>query len=281
MKTGILFFITICLSLVVVPLAMAHPGGGPPFLKVNGVIANTNPYSPLQEDNAPGKYIVGQNIEFRIDSKALGVPQEIVDRSKFRWSFEQGDTNYSYGISASHIYMDARTHIATLDVLAPDTTEYMNLDTVLINVVPDKNYQLPSVDISVQVPNLTSTTKAQFHAITISPHIQISRYVWSFGDGSNDVTGESANHFYHGTDFAYLVSLKATDSKKYIVYSGIIAGANKGKLYFENPYNKNAKVTVTVGEANNQVSSWLPFGIVFIVLGVVLIAISFVFLRKK
>jgi len=79
MKYVLLFVvIVLCALLVTTSYTFAHPGGGPPFLKINGVYADTDSYSPQLEDISQSLYEKGEELLFEIDTTALNVPPKIV-----------------------------------------------------------------------------------------------------------------------------------------------------------------------------------------------------------
>lgn len=262
-----------------VPFALAHSGTGPPFLSINGKLANTNPYSSAMEDFGPQNYLTGQPITFSLDMKALNIPPSVAENSKFRWSFSNSNKNYEYGQELSHTFTIPQTYFVTLDALPPETETYVPLDTIQINVLPNNNYHLPKDTISVRVDSIKSTSPIQFLSnVTLDPSATSVSYFWDFGDGDSS-REKNPTHIYQGTDFAYLVSLKLTDSNKFVTYTGLIAGANNGKLYFEDPFTKNKKISVhdasqdTIPYVNKLL---LPFVIVLVVsIGI------FVVVRKK
>ncbi len=251
----------------------AHAGSGPPFLRINNQLANTNPYSSAMQDLAPQKYSSGQSLHFAIDLHALNIPQSIADTTQFRWKFSTDDLKYEYGSEVSHTYTIPKTYLVTVEVLPPQTQTYIPLDVVQINVLPNHPYTLPNDVISITIDSLTSTSPIHFLSSTkLDPSAKSITYFWDFGDGDSS-REKNPTHVYQGTDFAYLVSLKLTDSNKFVAYTGLIAGSNNGKLYFENPYNKKKKIAVNTGLADRLLPRSLQ-PLLMIVIGIVILTVT-------
>src|SRR5579859_5562686 len=118
----------------------AHVGGGPPFLEVNGVYAQTNPYYfndpviTIPQDYTGKSYMVNQQIDLFVDLNQLLVPPEIAAQTTFRWTFEEGGQEYAFGVKQKHTYTKPGSYLISLDVKAPGETQYTLIDTVQIDV---------------------------------------------------------------------------------------------------------------------------------------------------
>src|SRR5574337_885091 len=153
-KLCLLFIVYILFTINHIPVAEGHLAGQPPFLKVNGVYAQLYPVPvtslynfDLPQDQPPDNYLVNQPINFELDKGRLPAPSEVIDKTKFDWDFADG--SHDQGLKTSHIYTKMGSYI--LKIYADDNTtpKPQLIESVLINVLPDKSYQLPKAIIKV------------------------------------------------------------------------------------------------------------------------------------
>jgi len=186
----------------------AHLAGQPPFFKINGTYSGYYPvYSTslssltLPQDLAPDKYLVNQPIEFEIDTKQLQkvVPEEVIGKTKFIWDF--GDGEKREGVKNTHIYTKMGSYILTIhadtSAIEKDIPPQL-LQSVLLNVLPHKDYKLPqsvimvngktSKDPITDVLSFEFKEKLHFDAYrSTAPSSSIVSYFWDFGDGQSDI----------------------------------------------------------------------------------------------
>lgn len=196
---------------------LAHSGGGPPFLLINGTYAQTNPYYlggpqvPVSQDLPPEKYIVNEPLQLVIDTTKLQVPKDIIDQSSFRWSFYDGSKDYHYGTKLSYTYPKVGSFLMNLEVKGPQDQEYFLLDTVQMNIVPSQGYQLPTAKIATTDTKFLSGKPIHFVAqTTADPSSGIQSYHWYF---SNQKAGQDQNPIYTYTEklFVEYVFLQVVD----------------------------------------------------------------------
>lgn len=150
---GLFVFFYLLSSIFFLPVS-AHTLGQPPYFKVNGEYANLYPVPltslsdfALPQDMTPGKYLVNQEIYFELDVSKLPAPPNVVKKTKFSWDF--GDFGKGSGLVEDHTYTKIGSYI--LKIYADDgtTPTPQLLESALINVLPDKNYELPQAVIKV------------------------------------------------------------------------------------------------------------------------------------
>jgi hypothetical protein len=140
-------------SLVLAEPARAHVGMQP-FLLVNGKYADTYPvYSAsienfiLPQDVAVENFLVGQNIEFTIDLKALPpIPEDLQGKIKFVWDFKDGTRGE--GLKIQHKFNKIGPYI--VDLQTDDGTGLQSMDLILVNILPDASYKLPQSIVKVE-----------------------------------------------------------------------------------------------------------------------------------
>ncbi len=277
------FFVTI-IFFTIAQSAFAHAGGGPPFVKINNIFANTNPYSPALEDKAPENYLTSQPIDFLVDTQALNVPPDIIKNSIFRWDFADGSKTETT-THTTHSFSAQKTYLVKLDVQAPGNESFIPLDVIEVNVLLNQGYKPPFSSLIVQTGSLNVSDPLLFKSKTIVDSSSIiTSYLWDFGDGTTSAEKEPV-HKYKGKDFSYLVSLRITDSKGFSSYSGFVVSANNGKLDIVNPFDKANPVKIEKISENNSTISAPKTSLILIVLvgGIFIIGLTmlFAFLKKK
>src|SRR3989338_2486777 len=132
----------------------AHPACLPPFFKANGQF-NKYYHVPLQSDiiNLPqsdidGTFIVNIPITFEIDPNLLPFPKNIVNTLKYSWDF--GDGGKGEGFKNTHTYREPGSYIFRLNAEPkPTYVSQTDLESVLINVLPDPNYSVVTPTIVI------------------------------------------------------------------------------------------------------------------------------------
>ena len=209
-----LLLLTFYLSLFTSPIS-AHLLGQPPFFKINGQYSGLYhvPISSTQfdipQDNSPKTVLIGEKIDFEIDTQAMQIPPDVVVSSKFMWKFGDGSTGS--GLKSSHTYQKAGSHILTIDVSYAQVPEATLLQSVVINVLPDKNYQLPTVKIKVNnqepkdpivdIVQLKYDQQVNFQAeAKASEGATISSYQWDFNDSETANTANVSHAYKNDQD---------------------------------------------------------------------------------
>lgn len=197
--------ITICglgLFLAKPNITFAHEEGQSSFFLINNKYADLYPiYTTslpnfkLPQDLAPENYLVSKPINFEIDSDALPFSKQVTDQTTFHWDF--GDGEITEGLVNSHIYKKIGTYllIITADYhgsYKPDTKQ--PLQAILINIVPNKDYQLPKAVIKVNKriindpdqPLEIAKGDVELDATSSKPgSAKITNYFWDLGDGKD------------------------------------------------------------------------------------------------
>lgn len=204
----ILFLLIFLFQGLVTPIS-AHMMGQPPSFKVNGVYTNNYPIPAtsipdlvLPQDIAPQNYLVDDPLNFEIDTTKLPIPLNIVQKLQFSWAFGDGATGQ--GIANTHAYQKIGSYILTINAQEPDDPTNYLIQSILINIVPTQNYQIPQAVISVlgkvvtnpqQVINSNFSNSVQFDASGSKSSSQILSFKWDFGDGTES-TQPSVSHQY-------------------------------------------------------------------------------------
>lgn len=240
---------------------LAH-AGGIPFLKINSKYAPANPNyyaAPDLKDNIPQdlgaeKYLIEQSITLEIDTSVIPVQKDLIDKAVFRWGWEDGSTQYDYGLKVSHLYHKIGTHIASLDVKAPDEATFTPYDTIQLDVVDNPNYQLPTATITVGGQGLKTGQPINFTAqLNINSKAKITNYYW-FVEGQKIENKASINHTFNDKDFFQLVFLKYTDSFGFSAYSGAWLEGINGEIKLDFPPNAHDQVILSKEAISAQAS---------------------------
>lgn len=224
-------FILILLFIFCWPVEVsAHLVGQPPFFRVNGSYANLYPVplTSLNDFNLPqdlpsDNYLVGVPINFELDTTQLPVPPEIVQKTKFFWDF--GDGGKSSGLRNTYTYKKMGSYILTIKVDDGTVPEPQLLESVLINVLPDKSYQLPQAVISVNFKQskdpltdiliIDMTKLVQFDASLSKSTSKITSYIWDFGDTTEDHS-QNPTHLYQKINDQNFVVLRIENSDGFL-----------------------------------------------------------------
>ena len=222
-RVKLLSFVSLFLLFITVTSSTFAHREGVPILKMNGQLVkiyfdrNFSDFVfdlPYDADKAPENYIVNQKIDFEIDVSKFPVPQELLEKSEIIWNY--GDGTEEKGItklSASHIYTKSGTF--TIDIFADvrnagfPEMEPEPLQTVIVNILPNKDYRLPEAVIKINDEVITGfnnpestnsatesgrkasktfkidfNNKLTFDASNSNPGTaKIKSYRWSFGQG--------------------------------------------------------------------------------------------------
>lgn len=244
----------------------AH-GSGPPFFKINGKYAQTNLLYlgipefrfPISQDNTPEeKYLVNKDIEFEIDTSQLLVPQEIVRKSTFRWTWEKDSKDYTYGTKQSHRYSKIGSKLITIEVKSPDITEFVAINTVLIHVVPNDSYKLPKIEIVKIGNNQKLNQPVTFGAKVEEGTSSIKSKIWFLDQNTYKENEDFPIYTYTQATFTNFVFLEAQDEQGFLIYDGVQVNSNEGTLRFIDLVEKEDIKSVERGEVSRE-ASVLPY----------------------
>lgn len=223
-------FIILLLTLVFFPApVLAHMMGQPPFFKINGVFTNLYPVPTsstndfdLPQDIADKSFLVGESLQMELDVNQLPILPEIIDNTTFSW--EYGDGAKADGLKNTHIYTKPGSYFMTV-YAKYQTDEPQLIQSTLINVLPDHNYQLPQAKLMANGQEsrdpLTDIIKVDFKkAVSFSSEnsfaqSKIVKYYWDFGDGRSS-TEPNPTHMYAAETTEVFPVLRVTDDQGFI-----------------------------------------------------------------
>lgn len=256
----------------------AHAGGGPPFLLINGKYAqNNNLYAgganiTISQDNAPEKYLVNQPIQFKVDAEKLLVPKDVIEKSTFRWSWEDGSQDFAYGLEGSHTYPKQGSYLLTLSVKGPEEADFLVLDTVQMDILPQPGYKTPAVNIAVVGKSYKTSKPISFKSkATTDPSTSVQTYEWHFGNEVPITTAEASYTYKDSYLFDYIF-LKITDANGFYTWDAIQVSADNGAIeFFSLQANSAAVQTSNSGLPVPSVKTALAgsgIGILAIIIGI-------------
>lgn len=188
----------------------AHLPGQPAFFKVNGIYANyyhvpstsLSDFS-LPQDQGPTNYVKNEPIEFEVDTGRLGIAEDVKDTLKLYWDY--GDGTKSQGRITNHIYKKIGSYMLTVHADDGQAPTPQLLESVRINILPDKDYKLPTAIITINdkqskdplsdVLNIDLRNEVTFDSSKSIITGEASSYTWDFGDGRS-ATGKEQKHRY-------------------------------------------------------------------------------------
>jgi len=244
------------LSLLFPKPTLAHGSGFLPFFKIDGEIANSyflqnvgvfSSSLNIPQDVANKRYFVGEAVDFEIDLPQLETvfTPEVMDKLEFAWDF--GDGQKGQGTKNTHIYNNPGSHILTItaDYGDPDTQPLL-IESALITVVPDRNYQLPQPVLMV---NGKQGAKKDYNILEFdlakpltfsaqnskSTSSKITSYSWDFGDDAS-AKGSIIEHQYKLPQAFATVVLRVSDNKGFFADTYINV-RNSGKNEPNGPKN--------------------------------------------
>ncbi len=192
-------------------MAFAHLSNGLPFFKINGQYSALYPVPVtslenfnLPQDLAPSNYLVNQSLNFEIDITKFSVAPEIVAKTKYNWDF--GDGAQVHGLAATHTYTKIGSYILSIYADDGQTPKPQLFESVLINILPTMDYQLPKAVIKVNgqevknplvdVLKFAFNGKLKFDGTSSSANSsRIVYYFWDFGDRQSSGS-EVATHSF-------------------------------------------------------------------------------------
>ncbi len=218
----------------------AH-GSGPPYVKINGDYALSNPILNIAQPTkftvgadvaSASGYLIGKPIAFSIDEQffpnpylqaqnPFGLPvtnAPDVPKALFRWDFKDGSA-LTEGTSVTHIFTKPGTYVVDLQVkFAGKTEEYSTVNTIQMDVLPTQSYTRPQARIRV---NDTTIENQERDTADIKPAVPVSfdasnsvgsvvKYEWDFGDGKGSQE-KVTTHRYSRDEYFPVAVLRVTD----------------------------------------------------------------------
>lgn len=232
--------------------AVAHVGGGPPFLMVNGVYAQTNPYYfngqaiTIPQDFTGKTYTVHTPITLFVDTKQLLVPPDVANASTFRWTMAEGSKEHSFGQKLVYSYNKPGSYIISLEVKAPGETNFLLIDTVQLDILPNATYKLPQVHIAVATDHRQGEKPMVFQSnFSVDPATKIASTTWGFGDGKTATQPTVLHTYTNLPEYATIpVVFRVQDTNHFSSYAGVILISNKGTLHFVDTVGKENPIPV-------------------------------------
>ncbi len=208
----------------------AHLIGQPPYLKINGQYANLYPVPltslnnfDLPQDLAPDNYLVNQPVSFELDKGRLPVPPEIIEKTKFNFDFT--DNTHEQGLIVSHTFTKMGSYIVKIYADDGTTPKPQIIESILVNIVPNKNYLLPQAKIIVNdkfskdpltdILQFSFQDKLEFDARKSSGQASIVEFFWDFGD-QKSAFGPTQTHQYPNDLSQTFVVLRVKDKNGFL-----------------------------------------------------------------
>ena len=209
--------------------ARAHLPGQMPFFRINGVystlypvLVSSVPDFVLPQDSAPDVYLVNTPIEFEIDVSMLPFPPEIASNSSFLWDYGDGTTGV--GLKNTYAYQNIGSYILSIDIQDPTGATQL-LQSVVLNIVPDKGYKLPRATITVNgkvvkdplvdTVNIDQAEEVMLTANTSEASTDIVEYYWDLGD-REQANGQTVIHNYNIEEWMFFPVLRIKDKNGFI-----------------------------------------------------------------
>jgi hypothetical protein len=207
----------------------AHGSGLVPFFKINGKIPDTHPLTKeniipatftVPQDLSTDTYLVRQPITFKIDTSLLaqGYTKDVIDTLHYRWIF--GDGTKAVGLENTHTYNKIGSY--TVEIYADfsdDSVEPQLIESVQLNILPDKNYKIPQPIIIVNRQDgdkIAMHNPVRFEVVFhTKPSATIASYVWEFGDGKTG-KNEMEIHTYDGEQYLAAPVVRVVDANGFV-----------------------------------------------------------------
>ncbi len=265
--------------------ASAHLAGQPPYFKVNGIYSSLYQVPTTSLDNfnlpqdiSPQNFVVGDNVNFEIDTSQLPVLPSVLGDTKFYWDF--GDGEKGEGLKQSHVYKKSGSFFLVINAQYQQEHSQL-LQSMLINILPSKNYKLPKAVIKVDnftpldpltdIYSVRPSSKLTFDASgSNGGDSKIESYFWDFGDENSGTKIQDIHVFDKKYAQVFpVIRVKTQD--------GFIADS-----FMEIKMDPNASISPLVNMAtkkNNDLSdSWK--NIIGVIIGIIIFIIIIFFSRR-
>lgn len=213
--------------------AYAHLIGQAPFLKINGQYANLYPVPltslnnfDLPQDLGPDNYSLNQIINFELDKTRLPAPSDIISKTRFDWDFT--DDTHEQGLTTRHQFSKIGSYIIKIYADDGTTPKPQLIESVLINILPDKNSELPQAKIFVNgksskdpltdILQFSFQDKLELDGSKSSTQNSIAEYFWDFGD-QKSAFGPIQTHQYSANLSQVFVVLRVKDKNGFLADS--------------------------------------------------------------
>jgi hypothetical protein len=231
--------------------ASAHLGNGPPFMKVDGVYTQTNPYNQgsstltMSWDAAPKHYLINKPVTFLIDvpvlMSATTLPISFAKEIKIRWTvatgdnFEKKENTSASGNAYTRTFTKPGSYLIIVEAKLPADSDYILINTIQVDVLPNAAYHTPAPSAYVGTQNDDPGKNVLFVSDTLNdPSTKIKRYIWDFGENqlhdgpSIDRKLDRANSMGTETIFHRVI-----DGNGFVADVGFVADKVGDKLQFD------------------------------------------------
>ena len=177
------------------------------------------------------------NFELDVDQLKQVVPEDVINHTTFLWKF--GDGAKGTGLKNSHTYTKMGSHTLTIDA---DTSSFEKgtapvlLQSIRLQVLPDRSYQLPQTTIHIngQEAYRDPTTKTLENVFSINlqqpvlldavlankPSVKIVSYLWDLGDESVGHEQRMSHEYKNAPDVVF-PALRVKDENGFIVDTSV------------------------------------------------------------
>lgn len=288
-KQLIFSFVIFLLFLISPKPALAH--GGPPFIKINSEINNSNQIFSgsilfkITYESAKNDFVVGNSLNFQIEKSLLPVAPSSVTDNSFVWDFGDKSDNEA-GLDVTHKYSKPGSYFVILKVKDPNYQEAIEFESIMVNIVPNKDYALPVAVIKVngKVYNdplknpilLEKGDNVEFDATASKGNIK--SYKWDFSDSSSLETKGKLNHnfnFNSPYSYSFFPILRVEDQNGLI--SDAIVQISNQSIQGTGKASSAAKTSTSTKPSSSN-------GIYFLVAGILIVffsGLTFIYFKKK
>lgn len=246
--------IAICIFLFFLVSPVSAHVGGIPIAKINGEYVRPNfAYVGVQPDKqmivsqdvGSEAFLVGSELSFEFEPQKLGLTEQIISQSEFRWRWSERPDEITQGLSASHTFTTPGSHIIAIEGKTMYESAFSVIDTIQVDVVPFSGYLLPTVEITREDVELLLNSPATFYSkTTTDKRSKIVSYLWKF-DESTYLDIPNPTYTFTNPSFFGPIFLQVKDSQ------GLIATTAPGF------YAEDNKIFTSVAVAENSVNNWL------------------------
>jgi hypothetical protein len=214
-----------------------HGVHGVDFFKLNGQPAVAYPFTKqtaslsftLPDYRGPREFIVNQNIDIEIDPRVLETAyikshNSTIPDARFIWKF--GDGRQSLGTRNKHRYTRAGSYLLGVYIESRLFETPLLFKTLLIHVLPHKNYRLPKAVITIgnqsgsershDALKISFTGPIQLDGTrSIRGSSRIADYFWDLSDRASS-RDPILKHTYNRSSYNATPILRVKDSRGFI-----------------------------------------------------------------